>query len=91
MEKAIIQKPPPRARIIGGNSDANVRFEEFRRLLREFSTGLGVISVIMRSAYVDLEKKGIRITSPGILRERIDSLCEEYHCKRKPDIPDKYD
>ena len=51
----------------------------------------GVISAIMRSEYVDLEKKGIGKTSPDILRAQIDSLCYEYRCHTRTDIPDKYD
>ncbi len=58
---------------------------------KEFNDSLpvpGAISSIMRSEYVDLEKKGIGKTSPDILREHIISLCREYRDKNKTGIPD---
>ena len=51
----------------------------------------GVISEIMRSEFIDLEKKGVGKASPGILRAQIDSLCMEYSCDSKTDILDKDD
>ena len=49
----------------------------------------GVISSIMRSEYVDLEKEGIGKTSPGIVRAQIASLCEEYSYDNKTDSLEK--
>ncbi len=53
--------------------------------------GPGVISSIMRSEYVDLEKKDIGKTSPGILRAQMASLCKEYYYDSKMDSLDKYE
>ena len=61
---------------------------------REFDRPLpdhGVISSIMRSEYVDLEKEGAVRTSPGILRAQIHSLCREYCHDDKTDSPGKSD
>lgn len=51
----------------------------------------GVISSIMRSEYVNLEKKGISKINPEILRAQIDSLCSEHRYESKTDIAGKYD
>ena len=37
----------------------------------------GAISSIMRSEYADLNKKGIEVPSPEVLRAEIDALCRE--------------
>ena len=51
----------------------------------------GVISAIMRSEYLDLEKKGIGKTSPDILRAQIDSLCSDHRKENKTNLAGKYD
>ena len=51
----------------------------------------GIISQIMRSEYVNIEKQGIAKTGPGILRAQIDFLCQESRQEYNAAVQSKYD
>ena len=48
----------------------------------------GAISDIMRSEYVDLDKRGIPRFSPDVLRAQIDAFCRERRRDGRPGILD---
>ena len=51
----------------------------------------GVISEIMRSEYVNLEKQGIAKARPDILRAQIDLLCQVSRPEYNASVRRKYD
>ena len=51
----------------------------------------GVISEIMRSEYVSLEKLGMPETSPDILKAQIDFLCQKSRPEYNSSIRSNYD
>ena len=51
----------------------------------------GIISEIMRSEYINMEKQGIAKASPDILRAQIDFLCQESREEYNASVQSKYD